>query len=254
MVWIYFILLFILLCAAIFKHIQRRYFCWPKNIISSEIAEIQTYENGTKILAAENILSALFGNINYTAISKAERERLQITEDAFVYGEIEFLSFIILLHKANPKPQEIFYDLGSGSGKAVFTAALCFELVSYGIEYLPALDALCNQKLEELKNRIEVSGSEFSKTLLKSANYIKFLNQDFLECDFNNANIIFLNATCCSFTTLEALFTKFQRLKKGCRIIIVTKRIPLDNFQIIYEGKIPMSWGSATVRIYLKTI
>jgi hypothetical protein len=37
-----------------------------------------------------------------------------------IYGEIDFLSFISVLKKINLDPGGTFYDLGSGSGRAVF--------------------------------------------------------------------------------------------------------------------------------------
>lgn len=37
---------------------------------------------------------------------------------------VSFLA--VLLRQANPQPGEVFYDLGSGMGKAVFAAGLMY--------------------------------------------------------------------------------------------------------------------------------
>lgn len=65
-------------------------------------------------------------------------------EDAnLTHGEIEFMSFIKLLHhpQLNAVDGQIFYDLGAGSGKAVCAAALSGIrfLKCVGIEVLPSL-------------------------------------------------------------------------------------------------------------------
>ena len=54
------------------------------------------------------------------------------------YGEVFFQSFIPLLSYAKPKPGEIFYDLGCGTGKAQMIASIAFPDLKAckGIEYL----------------------------------------------------------------------------------------------------------------------
>ena len=56
----------------------------------------------------------------------------------FTYGEVLFCYFIPLLNLVSPKPGEIFWDLGSGTGKALAIAALAFPFLKKvcGVEYL----------------------------------------------------------------------------------------------------------------------
>ena len=64
-------------------------------------------------------------------LSKKEREDLHLQEEkSLIYGEVEFKSFYSILRKINPKPGLIFYDLGSGTGKAVYAARLTKTLAS----------------------------------------------------------------------------------------------------------------------------
>ena len=59
------------------------------------------------------------------AISKSEREmRSMLHQKSMIYGEIDFLSFVGVLKKLNVKPGGTFYDLGSGSGRAVLAVML----------------------------------------------------------------------------------------------------------------------------------
>src|SRR5438445_12813909 len=48
-------------------------------------------------------------------ISRKERRERNLIGDQYVYGEIDFISFACMLEAIQPKKNEIFYDLGSGS-------------------------------------------------------------------------------------------------------------------------------------------
>src|SRR6185437_5745051 len=80
------------------------------------------------LIKTEYFLYDLYKGLNTSGISKQERKRLNIEDDAFVYGEIEFLPFYTVLNKTKPQSGDVFYDLGSGAGKAVFVAASFFNI------------------------------------------------------------------------------------------------------------------------------
>jgi len=57
-----------------------------------------------------------------------------------IYGEVEYKSFYRVLRKINAPPGGVFYDLGSGTGKAVFAARLTQDFQRcVGIEILNGL-------------------------------------------------------------------------------------------------------------------
>lgn len=74
-------------------------------------------------------------------LSKEERDRKNLTQEkSLIYGEVEFNSFYRVLRKINAEPGTIFYDLGSGTGKAVFAARLTQDFSKcIGIEILQSL-------------------------------------------------------------------------------------------------------------------
>ena len=43
------------------------------------------------------------------------------------YGETEFWYSISMFHALNPKKNDVFYDIGCGSGKPLIQAALAFN-------------------------------------------------------------------------------------------------------------------------------
>ncbi|HEX2549046.1 MAG TPA: hypothetical protein VHM20_04400, partial [Gammaproteobacteria bacterium] len=125
----------IILLAWLWRYVVKPYFA--KNALHHYF---KNHPNGNALKKAEKFLKLLYKNTPSAFISYRERKKLKIDEDAFTYGEIEFLSFFSILDIVKPKSHEIFYDLGSGSGKALFAVALYGEIAQcYGIELLPKL-------------------------------------------------------------------------------------------------------------------
>lgn len=112
------------------------------------------------ILEAKEIYDAVMQSFPTTvgkAVSKKERDELNLRDSNLVYGEIAFESFGTVFEKIKKiygKPNVghsgpvgflqsrggIFYDLGSGTGKPVIAAAILHNFdVCYGIELLEGL-------------------------------------------------------------------------------------------------------------------
>ena len=66
-----------------------------------------------------------------------------------IYGEVDYSSFYRVLRKINPSPGGIFYDLGSGTGKAVFAARLTQDFSRCaGVEILQGLHTQARSVLD----------------------------------------------------------------------------------------------------------
>lgn len=190
---------------------------------------------------AREIFNELYKDIDGISISLSERNKLNITSKEFVYGEIEFDSFIELLEKIKPKPEDIFYDLGSGTGKPCTAIGLVYDIKkAIGYEILESLIEISNKILEKLKQKV---------TNLPE---IEFKKGNFLEEDFSEGTIIFSHATCFEDSTMEKLEEKLKQLKQGSKILLITKKLKSESFQLLEEGDKKMSWGYATYRIYEK--
>ena len=81
---------------------------------------------------------ALEGIDAYNTSLKERMTRNILTQKEFNYGEVYFSYFIPILDFVEPKPGEIFYDLGCGTGKPLLIAALAFPWLAEckGIELL----------------------------------------------------------------------------------------------------------------------
>lgn len=204
--------------------------------------KIKNHPDKKRLIATNNLLQMLFKDVNANQLSRKDRKQLGIDEDAYIYGEIEFLSFFTILDKVNPRSDDVFYDLGSGSGKAVFSAALFFDLTkAYGIERLPSLFACANSQIEKLKSLMPSFDRE-----------IKFINDDFVNCDISDGTIIFINATCLSYPTWEKILDKLNKVKQGSRIIVTTKKLEDNQFKLLSHSFELMSWGMNSVNVYEK--
>jgi len=194
------------------------------------------------------LLTKLYDGINAFEISLEHRETENIKSDEYIYGEIIYSTFADLLSASQPKPNEIFYDLGCGSGKAVFTTALLYpDVIARGVELLPPLYNLCLELTKKLKGLM--SNDKYFKTHTLN---IEFFQENLLEYDFSNANILFLNATCFTKDNWTKICEKMEKLAPGSRVIISSRSLESDNFELIHARSHLMSWGMNTVHIYRK--
>lgn len=182
-------------------------------------------------------------------ISLADRERLKTDDPSFTYGEITFPSIAVCLAIAEPKPGEVFYDLGAGAGKAVFCSALLNDWKKCrGVEYLPALYECTQDLLTKLR-----AMPEAQQYFPESLQNIDFVHADILNTDFSDADILYMNATAFAPDLWEALLPKIEALKSGTRIIVLTKRLKNEkHFELLQETSLPMSWGMNSVMVYKK--
>lgn len=195
----------------------------------------------------EKILNHIYRRSSGKFISKMHRATHCIRNKELIYGEIHFLSFYTILKKAEPKEGDVFYDLGSGTGKAVFCAALFLECSQVkGIELLFPLCKKANSFLNKARQLYETN----QNTELHSIKKIEFINDNFLDYDFLDADIIYIAATCLNHSTWQQLITKMSLLKPGSRIIVASKSIQHPGFKTIYHSVEIMSWGLCPVFIY----
>lgn len=73
---------------------------------------------------AEGIFNLLYRDIDGFTISMNNRRRLNLESKELTYGEITLPALIKILDQVHPKDDDIFYDLGCGTGKVVIAAAL----------------------------------------------------------------------------------------------------------------------------------
>lgn len=194
------------------------------------------------------IINKLYHGVNPRHVSNLGRKKLRQDSNAFVYGEIDFVSFAEILDIAKPANGGVFYDLGSGAGKAVFAAALLhnYEEVK-GIELLPALYQLSCNQLNKFNQMPEV-GTYFPQKNTR----VTFVNGDILETDLSDANTIFINATAFFGDLWNSIVAKIDSAPSGTKVILTSRELDPMKYQLIDANMRLMSWGVNSVYIYEK--
>lgn len=192
--------------------------------------------------------SLLFGDIDGYSLSSRGRERAGVHTENMTYGEVTPEVMELLMTAANAKAGENFYDLGAGTGKGVLYSSLMSDLGRcVGIELLP-----------ELHEASKLAHSRYNEHLLpklpasKQAQKVEMLCGDMLEIDFSDADIIFTHCTCFSAPLMDAITEKFNKLKKGARVITVSKGLTSPHYVATVTHTVQMAWGTATAYLYEK--
>ena len=191
--------------------------------------------------------------------------------DAYSFADI----FVNYLHL--PKGG-IFVDLGSGTGRAVFSAALYHnfdELI--GIEILPILYNISmkvfNDNSDPNKKVIKKDINKKTTGTMKNGKFvaepkddlpcisfnnnlkwdsIKFVLDDIRNYDWSNADVVFCAATCFSGALLAHVAEKAEFVKEGTYIISLSETLNAPYLKLVHTVVYKMSWGRATVHIHQK--
>ena len=226
--WSYFLVVSISLLGLyrLLKHLktQLRIWRWKKNL---------------NLDRHQSVHDALYAGINGFTLSQAAR----VHHDAmdYVYGEIKFLPFIALLSLLDINSETVFYDLGSGTGKAVLACGMSFRVKkSCGIELFKSLHEAACEGLNQLK-KLEGYNNK--------ASTICFYQGDFLHHDLSEATLIFINASAFFGETWNQLNKKIDKLTQ-CQTLVSSKMLQSTCYQVIKRTCVEMSWGPVIVYIH----
>ena len=196
---------------------------------------------------AKEIFEEVYKGENGYLVSFYVRKKLPKPDPNLTYGEVKFESFREILKKVKPGKGEIFYDLGSGTGKAVILASLLSPFKKIvGIELLEDLIKVSERVLRRFKKIVK---ERFPKLVLPQ---IEFVQGNFLWEDFSEADVVFVHSTCFSDELMESLTNRLENLKKGSRVITVTQKLNSDSFRSFETESLDLSWGKGTVYFWEK--
>ena len=197
--------------------------------------------------------------------AKEESERKKLKKENFIYGEVNFraISYILLYltHEHNLLSKKgYFYDLGSGTGRAIIGAALSVPFEKYvGIEYLDSLydtSILIKNKFEEDFPNYYKENKEILPKYNNEKNMpdIELIHGDFLKTDLSKASFIFINSTTFSDKLLGDLAEKFNEdCQSGCVVANTTmelSKLDKNKWDFLPYFRRYMSWGIATINVY----
>lgn len=222
--------------------------------------QLELIENENRAIELEKsydylykIVLSLYSDIsndNILKASKDERQYFGYNTTSLTHGEISFHGIYNIFQKLRSLGfietfGGIFVDIGSGSGKAVFSASLCHNFqATYGIEILSSLYKI-SQKANSNWMEIRLNMSQ-----AKRATNLSFHIGDALLLDWSNGDVVFINSTCFDKTMMQQFGKLAGRLKYGSYVITVTFKLPSKVFELLSSFEAEFSWGKGIVLIH----
>ena len=194
---------------------------------------------------AVTIFTTLYQDVKGYTLSAQGKKTLGSFDKAFTYGEVTPKAFYEIIKQVESK-DKIFYDLGSGTGKAVILAALLFDFKKcVGIELIDELWSAS----EGIRERYE---QEMLSTFPDKKEKTHFLKGNFLTMNLMEADVVFAHSTCFGEELMKRLAEKLESQKKEGIVITITKILESPVHKLIKTFEVQMGWGRGTVYIYKK--
>lgn len=198
--------------------------------------------------SAKRVYDALYAKVNGYDLWQRNRWFYKDDLESLGYGEVAPEGFYTALSKAEPKPGEVFYDLGSGTGKPVFLAALLFDFSkAVGIELVESLGMAARGALRRYNQTFRPELPE-----IQQQQEIAFIDGSFLEKDFSEADVIFSHSTLFSPDLWSKLSAKLEGLKPGARIVCTSKELTSEAFELKERFRVQMPWGMPDTLVYVR--
>ncbi|KAF0700920.1 Aste57867_8568 [Aphanomyces stellatus] len=192
------------------------------------------------------------------AVSRDERRANGYISTTLTYGEIEFRHFravferILKEHDVLAKPGGVFLDIGCGSGRPIFAAALLHDFdACVGYEILDGLTQVALDVASIWQHEKK------SLNALKRRTRIVIEHEDATALEWPLADFVFCNSTCFDTRLMRAITKQaVASLKKGGVIVTATNPLVLvDNADVaalalVHKCKMQESWGDATLFVY----
>ncbi|GIW21791.1 MAG: hypothetical protein KatS3mg068_0798 [Candidatus Sericytochromatia bacterium] len=187
-----------------------------------------------KLKEIDNKITDIYKNDNQFWVSLKEGYSIKTEKISnLTYGETSYLAIKYSLDFIKLNSQDVFYDLGCGTGKNVFFSNIVYNAKSIGIDLIKSFIDNANNIVKEfdLKN-------------------ITFIRKSIFDADLNNGTVFYITPTCFDRDNLNKLFNKIKTLPKGSRLIVLSIEINLPELKKLGQKKLFYSWGLADTFYY----
>ena len=209
-----------------------------------------------------------------SADGTAQRGQEKQTVDVdLTYGDVRPEALERALAAAGPMECGTFFDLGSGAGRGVITAALCCGLSrAVGVELLEPLHAAAVagplQRYTTLREQVEASVELLDATLVgldpsRLSAGVELRCGDLFAADVSSADVVFCCCVTWSVSIMQRLAAKLAaELASGARVITVGQRLPevVDlgeggavQFEPVWREWEQCDWGSEAFVVHRTT-
>ena len=170
------------------------------------------------------------------------------SEDSLVYGEIDLGGFCDLLQSlSTPGSNGVFYDLGSGSGRAVFAARFVGDF-----ERCVGIELLSN--LHDMASSVK-SLYKFQYQSKLRCTTVEFVHSDLLKHDWSDGSVVYAPSLLFDSAMMERIAEKALSLQPDAYLISLKQFVDTlesfnQQFTLIELRSVLMSWGESNVYVY----
>ncbi|MBM3632181.1 MAG: hypothetical protein FJX03_00515 [Alphaproteobacteria bacterium] len=158
------------------------------------------------------------------------------------YGEIPYDSAAHLLDDLQLSRQDVFYDLGSGTGKLVLQVYMTTPVKrSVGIELSPTRWAIAEiARKQAAADEHVILGRD-----------LNFLNQSIQKTALTDATVCFISGLTFPPDLIKSVMDRLSTLDHDVKVISVMNLPPHDRFRLIKTYNLAMSWAPEGVDVCL---
>jgi len=195
-------------------------------------------------------LETSYENVDGYSISRKVKKRMRDEgffeeTEGLTYGEVRIDEFAALLHESITSfapNAKTFADIGSGTGKAVFAAAIAMnsKLESFiGVEIVEELHDTAVRVLDDLKGSNAIKGIEFH-----------FGDSFEIEDKWVHADVIFAPTTCFTDDLMSRLEQALEKLAPGTLVITTTRKLKCKRAEKLLARRCKYAKGSLEFMVW----
>lgn len=174
----------------------------------------------------------LYRGVDGFDIPRTEEKAVFSSRGSPVYGEMMPAAIGHMIDYLELGERDVFYDLGSGSGKVVLQAAMSVPLrKSVGVELSATRVAQARAVLKEAR-----------RLGLVRARACVFRHQDLLEAKLDDATVIYTCSTAFSLRFMTLVARKVARLGRSLRFVTLQELEERRRFELVDVLRLDMSW------------
>lgn len=176
------------------------------------------------------------------------------TRFALTYGELTYEGATALGEILRLGRSDVFYDLGSGLGRAVLQAHAQWGVgVAVGVELSPER----HRKAQRAKTRF--ARAHRDDALVDFDRPVAFLNENILECDLSDATCAYLCCACMDAAFVESVVEALRAKARGLRKMVVVERLETKfgtdvdavGLRLAGEHRVGQTWAPEGYPLYV---
>jgi precorrin-6B methylase 2 len=199
-------------------------------------------ENGDEDGGVASVGAAYEGIDGYLIAREAKRQQRAegVFLDGLQFGEIHPRAFATALSWCMPQKGERFIDLGSGTGKAVLTAAALHPFESaVGVEIV-----------QQLHDAALQAHARFRAGELQARD-VSFECADALRYPWTEADVVFVSLTCFTDEMVAQIGRDALKLRPGARLLVTSRELECGSaLRRVRREKLTYGRGAMTFILY----